>query len=149
MIQWRWPLPNVPKLLPDTPGRFGAVRKHDVHTGVDLYCAVSAKVVAVEAGEVVAIEPFTGPDAASPWWLSTEAVLVEGASGVVVYGEVHPEVQVGDQLEAGDRGGRPTGGGGSCGSGDAGFAGRQGSSDFDATLGIDGCWGPYDCLVVA
>jgi hypothetical protein len=103
MIQWRWPLPNVPKLLPDTPGRFGAVRKHDVHTGVDLYCAVSAKVVAVEAGEVVAIEPFTGPDAASPWWLSTEAVLVEGASGVVVYGEVHPEVQVGDQLEAGDR----------------------------------------------
>jgi hypothetical protein len=118
MIQWCWPLPNVPKLLPDTPGRFGAVRKHDVHTGVDLYCAVSTKVVAVEAGEVVVIEPFTGPDAASPWWLSTEAVLVEGASGVVVYGEVHPEV-------------------------------RQGSSDFDATLGIDGCWGPYDCLVVA
>jgi murein DD-endopeptidase MepM/ murein hydrolase activator NlpD len=106
MIQWCWPLPNVPKLLPDTPGRFGAVRKHDVHTGVDLYCAVSTKVVAVEAGEVVVIEPFTGPDAASPWWLSTEAVLVEGASGVVVYGEVHPEVQVGDQLEAGDRVGR-------------------------------------------
>ena len=106
MIQWHWPLPDVPRLLPDTLGRFGAVRKHDVHTGVDLYCAVSSKVVAVEAGEVVAIEPFTGPEAESPWWLSTEAVLVEGASGVVVYGEVFPEVQVGAHLGAGDYVGR-------------------------------------------
>ena len=106
MIQWRWPLPNAPKLLPDTPGRFGAVRTHDVHTGIDLYCAVSSRVTAVEAGTVVTIEPFTGPEAESPWWLSTEAVLVAGASGVVVYGEIHPEVEVGDQLEVGDRVGR-------------------------------------------
>jgi len=39
---------------------------------------------------VVAIEPFTGPEADSPWWQDTQAVLVKGASGVVLYGEVKP-----------------------------------------------------------
>jgi hypothetical protein len=28
--------PTVPV---DGPGKFAAVRKHDIHTGVDLYCA--------------------------------------------------------------------------------------------------------------
>jgi murein DD-endopeptidase MepM/ murein hydrolase activator NlpD len=70
------------------PGAFGVVRANHVHEGVDLYCAEGTAVSAVEDGVVVAVLPFTGPAAGLPWWLDTEAVLVEGASGVVVYGEI-------------------------------------------------------------
>jgi len=57
----------------------------------------------VEDGMVVAIEAFTGPNASdpSPWWNDTWAVLVEGESGVVVYGEVSPQVRVGVAVQAG------------------------------------------------
>ncbi len=91
---WRWPLPGVSiAVIPreGEPGAFGAVRRHDVHTGVDLHCGAGQSVLAVERGVVVAVEEFTGPAAGSPWWLPTRAVLVEGASGVVLYGEVVPE----------------------------------------------------------
>jgi len=100
-LPWRWPLFEGPAGLPDLAGRFGAVRKYDVHTGVDLYTYPGMPVLAVESGEVVAIEDFTGPKAGSPWWNDTQAVLVEGASGVVCYGEIVPpkEMRVGDRLE--------------------------------------------------
>jgi len=87
---WRWPLFEGPVVWPDGPGTFGARRKHDVHTGVDLYTWPGMSVLAVEPGVVVAVEDYTGPNAGSPWWLPTQAVLVEGASGVVCYGEVAP-----------------------------------------------------------
>ncbi len=58
---------------------------------------------AVEAGVVVAVLPFTGEIAALPWWLDTHVVLVEGASGVVAYGEVLPSVVAGATLRAGER----------------------------------------------
>lgn len=98
----RWPLVGVPPQLPSGEGTFGALRRHDVHTGVDLHCAAGTPVVAIEAGTVVAVLPFTGPAAESPWWEPTEAVLVEGASGVVVYGEVAPRVLPGAVLAMGD-----------------------------------------------
>jgi len=85
---WKWPLWAGPAELPDEPGQFGTLRKHDIHTGVDLYTYPGMPVLAVEAGVVVAIEKFTGPEAGSPWWHDTEAVLVEGKSGVVLYGEL-------------------------------------------------------------
>lgn len=97
-----WPLRGMAPALPDGPGAFGAVRRHDVHTGVDLYCPEGTEVIAVEAGVVVAVLPFTGPRADSPWWEDTDAVLVEGASGVVLYGELGPAVAVGDRCRAGD-----------------------------------------------
>ncbi len=99
--RWYWPLRARFGGMPDGPGQFGAVRKHDIHTGVDLYCRAGAAATAVEPGEVVAVEDFTGPDAGSPWWFPTKAVLVEGASGVVVYGEIKPFVEVGDRLGTG------------------------------------------------
>lgn len=74
--------------LPPHPGAFGVERQHHFHEGVDLYCREGTDVQAVEAGTVVAIIPFTGPKAGSGWWHDTEAVLVEGASGVVLYGEI-------------------------------------------------------------
>jgi hypothetical protein len=59
-----------------------------------------APVKAVEAGIVVAVVPFTGPHANMPWWLDTWAVLVEGETGVVVYGEIASHVKVGQRLVA-------------------------------------------------
>jgi len=104
MTTWLWPLFEGPCALPDAPGGFGAVRRHDVHTGVDLYTYPGMPVLAVEDGTVVSVEKFTGPDAGSPWWNDTQAVLVEGASGVVVYGEMIPldKVQVGADVLRGD-----------------------------------------------
>lgn len=82
------------------PGAFGTVRKHDIHTGVDLYCEDGELVFNVENGTVVAIEAFTGEHADSPWWNDTWAILVEGPTGVICYGELIPEfdLQVGDKV---------------------------------------------------
>jgi hypothetical protein len=86
------------------PGYFGAVRKFDIHTGIDLYCSPYQAVYAIESGVVVKMEDFTGEDAGSPWWNATKAVLVEGESGVIVYGEISPMegMYVGERLEKGD-----------------------------------------------
>lgn len=92
---------NFPRFL-SSHGKFGAVRTHDVHTGIDLYTKEGAYVRAIEAGLVVAIEDFTGLSAGSPWWLDTQAVLVESPAGVWVYGEVKPEVAVGQVIASGD-----------------------------------------------
>ncbi len=83
-------------------GAFGVARKHHVHEGVDLYCPAGTPVHAVEDGVVVAIIPFTGSKAMSPWWHDTDAILIEGATGVVVYGEVETFFDVGDKVHAGE-----------------------------------------------
>ena len=71
-------------------GSFGVRRRHDVHSGVDLYANVGTPVYAVEEGTIVAIDPFTGKDAECDWWEDTWAVYVEGESGIVCYGEILP-----------------------------------------------------------
>lgn len=84
------------------PGSFAHVRKYHTHEGVDLYCPEGTPVYAVEPGNVVAVIPFTGSKVGSgEWWHDTDAVLVEGDSGVVVYGEVIPVTKVGSRVEAG------------------------------------------------
>lgn len=85
------------------PGAFGAIRKNHIHEGVDLYCPEGMTVSAVEEGVVVAVMPFTGSIAVppNPWWHDTHAVLVEGSTGVVVYGEITPAVKVGDTVTQG------------------------------------------------
>jgi len=88
--------------LPPPQGRFGAVRKFDVHTGVDLYCEPGATVLALENGLVVDIIDFTGPEAGSPWWNATKAILVEGQMGCILYGEVSASVVVGQRVQAGE-----------------------------------------------
>lgn len=84
------------------PGAFSTQRKHEKHTGLDLYCEDDTLVYAVESGTVVAIEHFTGAWDHTPWWENTDCVMVEGASGVVCYGEVDVPawVQVGSKVEA-------------------------------------------------
>lgn len=93
-----WPL-NTP-LITSKQGMFGAVRKHDIHTGIDLYTDEGAEVYAMERGEVLAIEDFTGPPK-SPWWLPTKSILVQGDTGVIVYGEVEPCVEVNQWVNPG------------------------------------------------
>jgi murein DD-endopeptidase MepM/ murein hydrolase activator NlpD len=90
--------------MPGAEGMFGAVRKHDIHTGVDLYADVGTKVTAMESGTVVAIVPFTGIMAESPWWHDTKAIMVEGDSGVILYGEINPadNLHIGDFVFEGD-----------------------------------------------
>lgn len=88
---------------PHEQGKFGAVRRFDVHTGVDLYCSPGDPVSSIEDGQVVAVRKFTGPDAGSPWWNETWAVCVQGESGVIVYGEIEPLVKEGDALKEGQR----------------------------------------------
>jgi murein DD-endopeptidase MepM/ murein hydrolase activator NlpD len=97
LIDWNGVVPQNPH-----PGSFGAIRKHDIHTGVDLYVPEKNLVLAVETGHVVNVENFTGPDAGSPWWLPTKSILIEGPSGVVCYGEVEPMgVERGTHITAG------------------------------------------------
>lgn len=72
------------------PGSFASERNGHFHTGVDLYTEDGTPVYAMEDGVVVNIEPFTGPQDQSPWWLDTDCILIKGASGVINYGEVTP-----------------------------------------------------------
>lgn len=83
------------------PGAFGVRRKHHTHEGVDLYAPVGTAVLAVEAGTVVRVAPFTGPAAGLAHWHDTQAVFVEGDSGVVVYGEISPCVEEGAKVSPG------------------------------------------------
>jgi hypothetical protein len=101
---WEWPLWCGPKQMPDYPGTFGAARRFDIHTGVDLYTYPGMPVLAVEDGVVVKIEDFTGEQVGSPWWNDTEAILIEGTTGVVCYGELAPlkGIQVGQKVLRGD-----------------------------------------------
>lgn len=101
---WVWPLAEMPRMWPDEKGVFGAVRKHDVHTGIDLYTSHGKSVTAVEDGVVVAFEDYTGAKADSPWWNDTEAIFVKGASGVICYGEIeiNSNLNVGDMVAQGE-----------------------------------------------
>lgn len=84
-------------------GAFSFVRKHDIHTGVDLYCNHGDDVYSVEDGVVIGIIPFTGITANSPWWNDTKAILIKGNSGIVVYGEVEPIVKEGNAICRGEK----------------------------------------------
>lgn len=109
-LRWKFPIyrfeeggdlcPGIP--VDGHPGSFEAKRKNSTHTGVDLYVDEGTPVYAVEDGVVVCVEHFTGPQDNSPWWLNTECVLVEGASGVICYGEIAPHVKVGDKVLRGE-----------------------------------------------
>jgi hypothetical protein len=87
----RYPLDPMP-LVPVAPhqGGFGTVRRHDYHTGVDLYAADGTPLVAIEAGYIVKLGLFTGANVHTPWWNETWAILIEGAHGGICYGEIQP-----------------------------------------------------------
>jgi len=96
------PLNNYILPVDNSQGLFGAIRKHDIHTGIDLYCEKHDIVYAIEDGVVVNVCVFTGPGAGLPWWNDTKAVLIEGKSGVILYGELDTELMIGDLIKEGD-----------------------------------------------
>jgi phosphopantothenoylcysteine decarboxylase len=111
-LNWIFPVEGCPGIpINYHPGAFGFHRRHSHHTGVDLYVKCFPNyniasgvytVFAVEGGTVVGYEKFTGPQDNSPWWNNTDAVLVEGKSGVVCYGEIGSHVSVGQKVKRGD-----------------------------------------------
>lgn len=88
--------------LPPHPGAYGVRRKHHTHEGVDLYVPQSTPIVAVEDGIVAQVDVFTGAVLGQPWWNTTKAVWVDGASGTVVYGEIAPHVKPGQHVVRGE-----------------------------------------------
>jgi len=100
----RFPLKKYNYQIPtgEELGAFGVTRKHDMHTGVDMYCQLGDEVVAMEDGVVIAVEFFTGPSVNMPWWNDTQAVAIKGKSGIINYGEVRAYLEVGDEVEEGD-----------------------------------------------
>ena len=93
------PLADIPA-IPDFAS-FGAKRKFDIHTGIDLHCSEGSEVFAMEEGLVKQVAQFTGAAVNSPWWEDTFFIGILGSSGYIVYGEVNPVVKVGDQVLAG------------------------------------------------
>lgn len=75
-------------------GAFGAIRKHDIHTGIDLYVPENTSVYALDDGIVIDISVFTGQLASppSPWWNETYAVIVYhvNLNVFILYGEIQP-----------------------------------------------------------
>ena len=104
-MNWLLPINCIFIPTSEHPGGFGFRRKHDVHTGVDLYCEDGQPVYAVEDGEVVKIDYFTGAVVGMPWWETTSAVMIEGETGVVNYGEINPyeQLQIGQKISRGQR----------------------------------------------
>ena len=104
----KWPLRNKSPSIPPVGhvGDFAFRRSFYHHPGIDIYCGPNHEVQAIEAGTVVHIENFTGPNAnpPSPWWLETWSILIEGASGVLGYCELRPfsNIQVGMAVREGD-----------------------------------------------
>ena len=100
-----FPLTNYNHRIPqgEELGAFGVKRKFDVHTGVDLYCNEGDEVLAIEAGEIIAIEWFTGIPVDMPWWNDTHALAIKGEIGIINYGEIRPNryLKVGDLVEEG------------------------------------------------
>ena len=84
---------TVPIPLSGHPGAFGAARKHDIHTGVDLYVPEGTPVYALNDGVVVDISKFTGPDAnpPCPWWNETYSVTIFNPETKIflLYGEIN------------------------------------------------------------
>ena len=79
------------------PGAFLTQRKHAPHTGVDLYTQDGEPVYAMNDGEVISIENFTGSFDGSTWWEDTWCILIKHWFGVVCYGEMHePSLKVGE-----------------------------------------------------
>lgn len=104
-LRWLFPLHHCNGIpINHHPGAFGFHRRKNHHTGVDLYCKDGEVVRAAEDGTVVKIELFTGPKVGHDWWEETWGVMVEGASGVINYGEVTPLLQ--ERIEIGEYAGR-------------------------------------------
>lgn len=86
----------------DHPGAFGYNHKHDIHTGVDIYCNDGDPVYALENGIVVSKNFFTGDEVGTPWWNTTQYLMIKGESGIICYGEIITDMCVGNVIKEGN-----------------------------------------------
>lgn len=102
---WVSPLPehywSVP-LGKYHPSGFGARRKYNLHTGVDLFCDHNQPLASVEDGIIIGIRNFSKKKV--PWLNQTRVILIEGKTGVVAYCNVKERegLRVGDEVLAGE-----------------------------------------------
>lgn len=84
-------------------GSYLQERKHDVHTGIDLYCNEGEPVYSMQEGVVEYQGLFTGLNAGTPWWNETSFVLVKNPFDRILYGEIEPKagVKVGTVIKKG------------------------------------------------
>ena len=111
MIMWLFPIKNCNGIpVGHHPGAFAYRRRVSHHTGVDLYTVEGEPVHAMEDGIVTSIEHFTGAQDKSPWWENTDAVVIEGKSGAICYGEIipNPLLAIGSEVKRGDLVGKVT-----------------------------------------
>lgn len=99
--QIKWSFPDK-DLYPQA--QFGAKRKHDIHTGIDIYVPEHTEVYSLIAGKVVNIEWFTGIKSIppTPWWEDTQAIWVEDMSINPGYVLVYGEIKVNEKIAIGD-----------------------------------------------
>ena len=83
---------------------FGYTRKHDIHTGIDIYADPNQEVFAIEDGVVVSMDIFTGAEVDSPWWNTTQSIVIKSNSGYILYGEIkiNPNLILGSMIKSGD-----------------------------------------------
>jgi len=95
------PMPDIPVCL--HYGAYMVKRRHDVHTGIDLYTPKGSLVYAVEDGDIICIRKFTGTSIGYDWWNETQNIDIEGYTGCLGYGEIEPDPQlkVGDIVKKG------------------------------------------------
>lgn len=86
---------------------FAAKRKHDYHTGVDLFCEENDEVYSMYDGIITNVIEFTGYSE-SPWWNDTLAVMVyhPEIQKTFLYGEILTKIKVGRTVKAGQEIGR-------------------------------------------
>lgn len=96
---------NLPSL--ESQNCFAAKRKHDYHTGVDLFCEENDEVYSMYDGIVTNVIEFTGYSE-SPWWNDTLAVMVyhPEIQKTFLYGEILTKIKVGRTVKAGQEIGR-------------------------------------------
>lgn len=84
-------------------GLFAAIRKHDLHAGIDLYANIGEPVSSITTGIVVHIGQFTGAAVSSPWWNDTSCVVISDGLYDIVYGEIRPDnLHIGQSITMGD-----------------------------------------------
>lgn len=96
LLNYDWSLPQNPQ------NHFAAPRKHDIHTGIDLFAPVGTEVYSIQEGVVIDVGYFTGKEVGMPWWNTTQYVMIETNGFVCNYGEISPLVKIGDIVKPGD-----------------------------------------------
>lgn len=90
---------SLPETLQNT---FGAKRKFDYHTGVDLFCNEGDEVYSIYDGVVTNVIEFTGFKE-SPWWNDTYAIMIyhHEIGKTFLYGEIETKLSIGALTSSG------------------------------------------------